>query len=504
MSKRASILLAAFALGACEPSIEPVAPRPPAPPPAASTAHAAASSPAPDPLATAPLPDPEPRFVPPSAEERRLPNGIRLLVTERHDLPIVALRLAFAGGADQGAPGVGSFTAAMLFQGTKKRSAIALDDDLRRLGITAEATAEYDSIAVTAQCLPDRLPEALAIMGDLVQSPAFAPDEVERVRSRRLTSLFNQSGKPATLVTEETLALLYPEGHPYRLPVVGDEASNKAIRVADLQAFHRDNLVPARLTIAVAGDVTMAGIAPQIERVFGAWKGSAASPIAPPRPKILPGPRVTLIDQPGLSQSWVTVTAMGIARTDPSFDAVSMMNTILGGYYASRLNMNLREKHGYTYVAQSSLELRRGPGPFSASATVTREQTGAALGEMWREIARIREELVSQEELDVARIRAIRRLPARFETDAAVAGVMSALSAEGLPLDEFATRADRYAKLTREDVKRAAAATLAPEALRVVVVGDAKAIKAQIDALGLGEVVVKSPPRAPRPGAVVP
>jgi predicted Zn-dependent peptidase len=185
---------------------------------------------------------------------------------------------------------------------------------------------------------------------------------------------------------------------------------------------------------------------------------------------------------------------VGVPRLTPDYDALTMMNMILGGYYASRLNANLREKHGYTYAAQSSFDLRRGPGPFAAGATVASEHTGAALREIFHELARMREELVSQEELDDARTRSIRRLPARFETAIATAGTLSTLAVEGLPLDEFSTRPARFGKLTREDIRRVAATYLAPEALRVVVVGDGQVVKAQLAELGVGEVVVKSPP----------
>jgi zinc protease len=494
---RALVVSGLVALSACGPAAEPLTPPPPLPPPlTTATAPASTASAAPDPMSVAPPPAPEGRFIPPRVEERRLANGIRLLVTERHELPIVAFRLAFERGADQGPPGVGSFLAAMLFQGTTTRSAIALDDELRRLGISAEPSADYDSLAVSAQCLSDKLPKALEIVADIVQNPAFSKDEIERARSRRLTSLIQQNDKPSTLLGTTTLALLYPEGHPYHVPVMGNEAAVKAITAGALRSFHKANLVPERLTIAVAGDITLAEAAPLIERAFGSWRGSAPKPTIPAPPSGPSAPAITLVDRPGLTQSSVSVIRVGLPRLTPDFDAVSMMNVILGGYYSSRLNTNLREKHGYTYGAQSSFEFHRGAGPFSAGATVAREHTGAALKEILAELARMRDELVSQEELDEARARAIRKLPARFESAAFIAGAMSALSVEGLPLDEFATRPERFQKVTREDVKRVATTLLAPETLRVVVVGDAAIVKAQLDALGLGDVVLQRPPKA--------
>ncbi len=495
MKRALALALAALIpLSACGPSIEPLSPTPPlAKPPATASATPVNTAP-PDPMATAPDPEPEGAFVAPRFEERRLDNGVRLLVAERHELPLVAMRFAFDRGADQAAPGVGSFTAAMLLQGTRRRNAIALSDELRDLGIRAEASADHDYVAVSTHCLVDRLPKALEIVADLVQNPLFASDEIERIRSRRLTSLLQQSDRPAALLTSTTLALLYPEGHPYHFTAMGDEASINKITAGDLRSFQRANLVPERLSIAVAGDVKMAELVPVITRILGRWRGSAPGSIVPPKPDGARTPKLTLVDRPGLTQSSLSVAMVGVPRRSPDYDAITMMNVILGGYYSSRLNANLREKNGYAYTAQSRLEFHRGPGPFSATATVSREHTGAALREILRELARMREELVSQGELDDARAREIGRLPARFETASSTAGTLSTLAVQALPLDEFTTRPERFRKLTREDIKRVAATYLVTDALRIIVVGDGKVIKEQLDGLGLGEVSVRRPP----------
>ncbi len=490
--------LIALALSACGPVAEPLSPPPPLPPPLTATPSATATvSAAPDFRASPPVSGPEIVFSPPRFEEAKLSNGARVLVAERHELPLVALKISFDRGADQAGSGVAGFTSGMLFQGTTKRSAIALSDELRALGVMVEAAADHDAITVSANCLVDKLPAALEIVADVLQHPAFAKDEIERLRSRRITTLLQQNDQPAALLTKTALALLYPAGHPYQLSLLGDEASVKAVSAADLRKFHRENMVPERMTVAVAGDVQKAEIVPVLERAFAGWKGSAPAPSVPGKPVGASGPKIILVDRPGLTQSSVSVTVVGPPRITADHDAIALMNTLLGGHYSSRLNANLRERNAYTYGARSSFDFRRGPGPFSAAATVVREQTGPAIREIFAEIKRMREEPVSEQELSDARVRAIRRLPARFESASETAGAMIDLALFGLPLDEYATLASRLRKLTREDVQRAAATYLAEEGLRVVVVGDGKVVKAQLDALGMGEVLVKASEKAP-------
>ncbi|MFO0760820.1 MAG: pitrilysin family protein [Byssovorax sp.] len=496
--RRLPVAALLLSLSACGPAAEPLTPPPPLPPPPASVPPPAASATAAvdDFRAKPPPPGQETPFTPPRIEEIKLASGIRLLLVERHELPLVAMRFAFDRGADQAAPGLGGFMTSMLFQGTKKRNAIAISDELRAQGIAADASAEHDAYWISARCLADKLPATLDLVADVIEHPAFAKDELERVRSRRLTSLVQQNDQPGAILTNTMLSLLYPAGHPYRVQLLGEEAGLTKATAADLAKIHKESFVPDRLTLAVAGDVQKADLVAQIERAFAGWKGSSPKPSPPSRPVDDMSQRITLVDRPGLSQSSIAVATVGVPRLMADHDAITLMNTLLGGYFSSRLNSNLRERHAYTYGARSAFELRRGPGPFTAGGTFVREHTGDSVREIFTEIKRMREELVTQEELDGARIRAIRRLPSKFETASETAEAVATLSVLDLPLDEYATVADRLRKVTREDVQRAAQAHLAEDKLRVVVVGDAKVVKEQLEALGMGAVTVKVLPKA--------
>lgn len=485
-------------LGACggSPSPEPAKPGPVAATPS-RTASSAQPVSAPDEAfrKAPPPPGPPVTFVPPQIHETRLPNGVRILHVERRELPIVAVQMVVDRGAAQAGPGVAAFAASMLLQGTKTRSALALSDELRRLGVTYDAGADYDSVGIGARGLTPKLPELLTIMADMVQNPAFNAEELKREKSRRLTAIAQQNDRPGVLLSNMMASTLYPAKHPYSVPLIGTEQDVGKISAADLASFHAANVRPDRLTVAIAGDVAAERATQEIQRVFGAWMGKArpTKDLAAPAAPAAGAPRIVLIDRPGATQSYVSVARLGVPRLTKDYDAILVANTLLGGQFTSRLNLNLREKHAYTYGARSSFDMRHGPGPFSAGGAIIREKTGPAVKEIMAEIERLQRELVTEDELADAKANLILQLPARFETASDTASTLGSLAVYGLPLDEFATRPARIQKVTREDVKRVAEQYLAPGELRVLVVGDAKVVREQLEALGLGAVEEAAP-----------
>ncbi|NUQ74449.1 MAG: insulinase family protein [Polyangiaceae bacterium] len=453
--------------------------------------RAAAPKPSPgDFRKTAPAPGPAVTFSPPKIEESRLDNGIRILHVERRELPIVALQVSADRGAGEAAPGVASFTAAMLLLGTKTRSALKISDEFLKLGASVGAGADYDSIGVGARCLSPKLPEVLSLLADIVINPAFDPAELKRERSRRLTSILQQNDRPAILLSNAVAAALYPQGHPYSAPLIGLEPDVARVSAAELASFHASSFRPDRVTVAIAGDITKDRAVEEIRRAFAGWQGKAqpAKEVGPPARLGEKEARILLLDRPGATQSQVAVALPGVPRVTKDFEAILLMNTILGGQFSSRLNLNLREKHAYSYGVRSSFDMRRGPGPFVAGGAIVRESTGPAVREILAEMKRLQNELVTADELDDARSNLILQLPARFETTSETASTLAYLSTHGLPLDEIATRPARLKAITREDVKRVAEMYLKADIARVVIVGDAKIIKAQLEALGIGSV----------------
>jgi predicted Zn-dependent peptidase len=454
---------------------------------------------------TPPPPGAEPPFVPPNIQEARLANGVRILLVERHDLPVVAVQIVMDRGAAQAASGVGAFVGGMLLAGTRSRPALKLSDELEQLGATYGAWVGYDGSIVQGECLRPKLSALMTIFGDVVQSPAFAKDELERERSRRLTALAQENDRPATLLSNTVAKLLYPAAHPYSTSLLGTEEALKKIGPLELARFHAVHFAPDVTTVAIAGDITKDAAVAEVERVLGKWKGKAKKAVAigDPPPATGKEARIVLVDRPGATQSNVAVALPGVPRSNKDFDALLVMNTILGGQFSSRLNMNLREKHAMTYGARSGFDMRQGPGPFSAGGAIFRDKTDAAVREILSEMERMRSGLVTEEELTDAKSSLIKQLPARFETVGETASTLSGLAIYALPLDEFATRPTRIGRVTADDVRRVAETYLKPDRARVVVVGDAAGIKQGLSGLSLGEVEMKTPPgsTAPKPAA---
>lgn len=493
--------LSLLSLAACQ-TPAPVVPPPPDPPPdpvATQDAPKEAAAPPEDPSfrKTPPQSGGDLPFIAPKIDEARLSNGLRVLYVMRREMPVVAVNIVVNRGAEQeSAPGLTSTMASMMLSGTKQRSAIKLSEELGALGVRYGAWADHDGVGLTAQALRDKAPELFAVLADVVLNPAFDPAELERERARRLTSILQQADQPGVLLQNAITERLYPAGHPYREPLIGTEASVKAFKPADLARQHAALFQPEHTTITIAGDIDKDAALALVEKSFGAWKGktTAAKALKDP-PAVGKGEkRVFLVDRPGATQSYVAVTLVGVPRKNPDFDALMVMNTLLGGQFTSRLNLNLREKHAYTYGARSGFDMRHGSGPFTAGGAIMTPATAKAVTEIFAEIERLRKEPVSAEDLADAKANLVRQLPARFETAGDTAGTLASLSVQGLPLDELATRPSRISKISAEDVKRVAEKYLRPDQMRVIVVGDAAVVEKELAALDLGGVEVRKAP----------
>lgn len=491
-------VLVATLASACAETPQPAVPPPPAPPPPPAgyvePAPAAPTTPDADFRKQAPTPGPDVVFVAPAIQELKLKNGVRVLFVERHDLPIVSVRVVSLGGASEAAPGVAGFAGALLLAGTKTKSSLVISDTLNGLGADFGVSSDHDATFVSLQVLGPKLGEALPFLADAVLNASFPKEEVERERDKRLTSISQEKDSPQRLLGIAQSQALYPASHPYASTLLSTESRVRAITPADLSAYHRAAMTPGRLTITACGDVTRAALVELLEKSFGALAGKAPAPKDVPDPPQPSGdaPRVVLVDRPGATQTSVSIATVGVARKNPDYDALLVMNTILGGQFASRLNMNLREKHAYTYGARSGFDMRRGRGPFSAGAAIVRESTAPAIKEALSEIERMRKEPVTDEELADAKSSLVKRLPGAFETTGDTAGTLAWMAVYGLPLDEYATRPARIAKITKEDVQRVATTHVDTAKLRIVMVGDAAKIRPSVEALGLGGIEARS------------
>ena len=442
--------------------------------------------------AHAPAAGPAVAFVPPAIQAFTLKNGLRVLLVERHDLPIVSVRVvvkAGAGDAPSQPPGLVSFMGTMLEQGTKTRTALEVNDQYEAIGAVHGAWVDWDSGGASVKVTPDKLDAALDLLGDVLLHPAFPDSEIERLKARRLASIRQEKNNPGTMGSNAIAASLYGRSHPYGHSLSGQEKDVATLTRAELVKAHAALFASSRTQIVVAGDVTKDALRKKLEPAFGTWRTAGGAIVPPKAPPPQKGEaRVVWVDKPGAPQSVVRLAEVGVPRSTPDRDAIQVMNAILGGMFSSRINLNLREAHAYTYGASSSFQMRHGPGHFSAGGNIVADKTAPAVVELFKELRAIREKPVSDEELENAKQNIEAAMPGRFETVFEVTSALADLVVYDLPLDEYATRPARIEKITADDVQKAARAHLHPDAVKVVVVGDRAAVEPSLETLHLGAV----------------
>ncbi|PYR51643.1 MAG: peptidase M16 [Acidobacteria bacterium] len=423
----------------------------------------------------------------------QLSNGLTVLVNERPGLPIVTANLVVRSGSEGNPPdlpGLANFTVAMLDQGTASRSALQIADEVAQLGGSLRAASTMDSSQVTVSSLQRTFPQMLALLADVIRRPGFPAEEIERQRASRLASLVQQRENANAAATAVMSAALYGAGHPYGYPELGNEASNKAMGRADLQRFWSENYVPNNAALIVSGRVTVNELKPLVEKAFGEWQKGSPRRASLGEPKGTSS-RLVIVDKPGAPQTQVRVASIGVPRVTPDYEALRVLDEALGGLFSSRINLNLREQHGYTYGARSQFVFRRSAGPFLVSSGVRTEVTAPAVAEILKEVKRIREGELSPEELVLARDSIVRSLPADFETSGRVTASTAGLYVYDLGLDYYTKAASRFEAVTAAQVLAAAQKYLAPEKMVVVAVGDRARIVADLQKLNLGGMEVR-------------
>ena len=427
----------------------------------------------------------------PTVRSSALPNGVQLRVVEQHELPLVQVTLNVAGGSrlDGQTPGITTFMAGMLDEGAGSRDALGLQSELAYLGASLSTTADWDRISVSLKVPVRALPAALALMADVVMRPTFPAEEVRRQRDLRLTGLLQARDQPGTIAGLAFNQVLFPATHPYARNALGDSATVAAYDSATVRRFYESAMRPDRASLFIVGDVNEAQVRTLMAQHLGSWRATGtpiALPTAPPAVSAPATTRVWLVDKPNAAQSVIIIGWPGVERTSPDYAALQVMNTLLGGSFTSRLNMNLRETKGYSYGASSGFSYRVVPGPFSASSSVRTNVTDSSLIEIFKELRGVRDVAVPQDELDRAKAYVELGIPGALESTSQVAGQMSQLATFGLSLDELSRLATRVRAVTAADVQRVARQYLTPDRAHVVVVGDLAKVKEPIEKLGLG------------------
>ncbi len=426
----------------------------------------------------------------PSYITRDLSNGLRILIIVHHEQPIVSLRfLVKSGSAEDGnLPGLVNLTSELLTKGTKSRSAVQIAEEIDYVGGQLIAGSDWDATYATAGVLKKHLDVGLSLLADITLNPVFAKEEIERVREQRLTALL-QKKDDAGYLSEAKLSTAVFDGHPYAEPQVGTEKSVKALKRDDFVRFHKTHFVPNNAILAVVGDISVDEVLPKVERLFGAWPEGSLPNGRVSQPKDLEKMSVYVVDKPEAVQSTIRVGHVGIERRSADFVPVVVLNTLLGGYFNSRINLNLREGKGYTYGARTSFDVRKYRGLFFASADVRNAVTDSAITEILYELKRVREEPVSPEELDMVKKFIVGSFPLQIETPNQIASKVLDLELYDVPRDFYDTFNERVEAITADDLLRAAKAYIHPDGIAIVVAGSSKDVASKLEKFGPIEVV---------------
>jgi zinc protease len=441
------------------------------------------------PQAAAPRPYRFPRF-----ERLALSGGASLLVAEITKLPVVSVTVVLNAGAERdprGKEGLAQLTARCLVEGTRTASAIALAERIERLGGVIDSDAGWDTARVNLTCLSRHLEESLAVLGEILSAASFPQEELDRLRDERLAEIEQIRSEPRGLAEEAFMELAYAPGARYAVPPGGTRESVATITRDDVVRYHAAQLAPRNASIVIAGDVSPARAQVAVEQALTGWSGQRPAAGDTSVAAAATGRRALLVAKEGAAQSELRIGHVGLPRSHPDYFPFSIMNAALGGVFSSRINLNLREKHGYTYGAHSIIDWRKSAGPFVVSTAVGTDVTADAAREILAELERIREEELTTDELSLVINYLQGVFPIRYESTAAIAAALANLVTYDLPEDYYDTYRDQVGAVTTADALRAAREHIKPDQLRMLVVGDA-ALREKLQGIGFGPLDIRT------------
>ncbi len=446
--------------------------------------------------ATRPQPGPPREYHFPAFDRRTLTNGLTLLVAPVHSLPVVTvLAIVDAGAVAErpGQEGVAQLTARALNEGTPKYDGEALTDYLEQLGTSIGGAADWDSASLAMTVLRDNLDNAFVHFAEVLITPTFPEAAIERLKGERIAELMQIESEPRELADEKFDEYIYETESRFRLPLGGTKQSVSNLTRNEVAAFHAARFRPSATTLIIVGDVDFDTAVSMVEDTLSAWIGGPAPKARADDRPVRSSRAVRIVRKEDAPQSEVRIGHVGVPRTHPDYFSITVMNAVMGGLFSSRINLNLREAHGYTYGASSAFDWRREAGPFVVGTAVASDVTVPAIEETLKEIDRMRAEPIGESELSLATSYLEGVFPIRYETTAAIAAALAVLMIYGLPADWYDTYRARMSAVTIDDVLAAARTHVHPESLQIVIVGDAGAIREPLEALAFGPVDVVSP-----------
>ena len=436
-------------------------------------------------------------YVFPPVEEFQLANGLRVILVQKHTLPVVEGRLILDAGAMRepaAKNGLASLTGSLLSEGTGTMTGADIARAMDALGAQYFTSANFNAAFADVVALKTIFPQALALTARTVTAPSFPVGEVSRVKNQALAAYQQSHARTAGLASDAFVRAAFDSAAPFSRPASGNPSTLGGLTRDDVVNWHRTMYTPSAATLLLVGDLTPAEARSVAQQTYGSWTAARAALVPVENPiRQSSGTRVILVDRPGSVQSSIIVGQPGFRATDPDYLNMVALNHVLGGGFNNRVNLNLREKHGYSYGAGSVLDLRPGSGAFRIASDVRTSATDSALVEALNEYRRIAREAVPAQELQGAVNNLVSSFPNSVQSVQGLTGRIQQLIVWGLPVDFYATYRERLAAVTPEDVRRVAASRLTPDNLIVVVAGDLSKIEAPIRARNLGTVEVRDP-----------
>jgi len=444
----------------------------------------------------APGPGPLRDFSFPEVRRRRLPGGVDLRVARMSRLPVVSAVLFVRAGESalhEARAGLACLTGHALDGGTRRRSGSELSEALERVGARMGVATGWEGTSVSLSCLAERFEEAFALLAETVREPAFPDAEVERARSQTLADIRQRAMDPGSVASDVAARSVFAAGVPYARPMAGTVGSVEPLRRDHLRGYAGAAYRPEDGGVVVVGDVDVDEVGDIVGRHFADWSGS---PSVGEDFEVEPASRsraVHVVDRPGSVQSEIRVGHVGVARSDPDAFSLTVLNTVLGGAFTSRLNLNLRERHGFTYGVRSRFAMRSRPGSFQVRTAVGTEVTAPAVREIVAELEGLVRDGPTGAEIEAARDYIAGTFPLRQETAGQVAGRISELVVYHLEDDYHDTYRERIRAVQVEDAHAAALRHVRPSEAQIVVVGDAAEVVPALEALELGPVNIVAP-----------
>jgi zinc protease len=431
----------------------------------------------------------------PVPERHRLANGLTLLTVESRRVPMAAVHLVTPGGSQHnplGQTGLATMTAGLWSEGTAHHSGREISAAVERLGGDLDTGASWDAAALGLDVPAHELADGLALLAEIAAEASFPAEEVERVRRQRLGELLAMRSRPEALADRHLIGAIYDEDSPYGWPPVGTQAAIEALSRQQIVDFYRTHVgIADHSTLIAVGDFETARLRDSVERLFATLPSAEAAP-APPVPDLRApapvGPKVLVVDRPGGAQTALRVGHAGVSRQHPDYLALHVMSCLLGGKFTSRLNLNLRERRGFTYGVHSLVSGRLGSGPIYVATAVGTDVAGEAVAEILHELRRVREEPIPPEELADTRNYLLGTFPNSLQTLGGLVVRLERIAVFGLADDYYNEFLATIAATDTDTVQRVARQHLDPDHAVIVAVGPADTLVPQLKALGPVEV----------------